>query len=544
MTIAQDPFHVIVVDDVRRFALYVWRYLSRCVGFGTGDISSDVDVCPFWNGGPVPLATPAGETQVWWVDTAGREDKGTWLEQLDKVLVRVGASGRCCFLVDVRWPRRPDGSRTGDVLEVLGELVDRGIKVSNGSTTQVLLVSSYHTAPRAFREGEPLRIHPKSPDTLERLWSRRLPSPSRRRSKPRALHLLVTGAGFELKDPAQKFLTLGTRFTDSVLEEVLLRCSLPGELGRQGRFCCPDKYSQQPEGSRLRNAAVRGDLDTFWDELLRLELEEPRRKRPQKGRPDKVQASRREYELREAFRRQFLSDDWGFLNQALDASGIPGLTAWLTTNYTRFADRAIDLRVAHAPRETWRIVSTSSEAERLLQELLHTSRQRSAKIDGARFLFKLHGDLAHLLTMAIAGHDKEIYSPLSLPITSLHPIYTAAEHYLKRRLEGAEDFVCWHVVGHGLRDELLVDLVRNVCQATSRAKHGFLIVDPYPAGPGEILRQALGIEAVQLPMKANEYLARIRIAGLPENPSDLPLWSQRVLPRLPGDSVRPSPPAR
>lgn len=543
---SEDLLQIVVIDDIRRFALYVWRYLSRCVGFGTGGIGYDEKApCPFWKDGPRPLATPAHDAEVWWIQSAGRGENAeiTWKDQLDAVLARIQTARRRYFLVDVRWP-----GGEAELQHVLAILETKGVCVGNDSETEVLLVSSYYTAPRPFR-GRPLPVYSKSPETLELLCARL----RHRHERPRnsaAIHLLVTGAGFEFKDPVHEFLQLGTRFTATILEEVLASCGLlVGTKPPECRYSCPEKYLLAAEAGDLREAAREGNLDAYWDELLMLEIQALRgkgEKRPdyRRRRLDKVLASRREHAMREAFRQQFLADDWGFLNPALDAVDIPGLRAWITTNYTRFADRAIDLKAAHARRAgqdneqtRWRIVSTSSEAERLLQELLHFGK-KPTKSDDGRFLFKLHGDLAHLLTMAIAGHDKEISSPLSLPISSLHPIYTAAEQYLIHLLRDVKGSVFWHVVGHGLQDELLVQLICSVCQQTRPKRHSFIVVDLFPAGPSGVLRQALDLgDAALRPLllRADQYLARLKNEGTPDSRATLEIWARRIQPEKPRD---------
>jgi hypothetical protein len=555
--LSRKPLEVVVIDDVCRFALYVWRYLSRCIGFGTGLIPNDGgETSPFWRGGaPHPLTTPGHDARVWWVNANGWVEGKDWSEQLKTVLNTIGKSPNRCFLVDVRGPYGSSeaGSRTltedpEKVMEVLSDPA-WNIKLSR----DVLLVSSYHTAPRAFNVGRPLRIHPKSPETLEKLCERlSMPWGSEACPAPRstATHILVTGAGFEFRDSSQEFLRLGTRLTNNILEKSLSGIFPDGMASGASGFPYPKRYNRIRRSSvtkvagRLLKAANDADLDRYWDELLMLELLKTMSGPGSRRRPDKRPASEREYALRDSFRRQFLADDWGFLSQALDALKIPGLAAWLTTNYTRFADRAVEIKIAHTPeiRSRWRIISTASEAERLAQELLHEpAKKKGGQAEEPRqFLFKLHGDLAHLVTMAIAGHDKEIFSPLSLPISSLHSIYTAAEQCLERRLKQDDGPVFWHIVGHGLKDDLLVRLIHHVCQTTGTARHCFLVVSPSAGQPCSILKKELAATGVNktavLPLKlqAHQYLARLRLAGLPDDsqPQALRDWSKTLRPFL------------
>lgn len=536
-TPAGKVLEVVVIDDVCRFALYVWRYLSRCVGFGTGDIPNDGgQTFFFWRDGkPTSLDTPAGDARVWWVNSRGRAEGGSWEEQLEAVLERLGEHNRRCFLVDVRGhyhsPHGPASTTEDALQQVIQRLVERGVDVPR----DVLLVSSYQTSPFEQNDAEPMRIHPKAPETFERLCER-LGSPWRTRSirETPAVHILVTGAGFELKADLWR---LGTRPTDGILKTALMSLFEGGLTSDRG-FCLPSKHQGT---ARFQRAAQDFDLDGYWDELLMLEILEKMASAEDGGRPDKSGASQREYELRESFRRQLLADDWGFLSQAVDALRMPGLAAWITTNYTRFADRAIEVWSARAAASSpgWRIVSTISEAERLLRELLHEpdGEKQKKRETGKRhrFLFKLHGDLAHLLTMALAGHDKEIFSPLSLPIGSLHVIYTAAEQSLLRLLKlDAPGTVFWHIVGHGLRDNLLLRLIRHVCQETRPSRHRFLVANPDPDGPSERLRKVLkglrmpSTAVVPLKLQADQYLARLPLVDLPSDARTMAPWIERL----------------
>jgi hypothetical protein len=152
-------------------------------------------------------------------------------------------------------------------------------------------------------------------------------------------------------------------------------------------------------------------------------------------------------------------------------------------------------------------------------------------------LFKLHGHVEHLLTMAIAGQDKELYSTLSLPVDSLHEVYTAAELYLERRLEGQDGTpVLWHVVGHGLRDALLVDILVRVCKGSPHREHWFLFANPAAIKDHkENLHRfaSLGLpEDRFLPVRlaASQYLARLRRSGVKESGfRNLQAWAERLV---------------
>jgi len=514
------PLQIVVADDVCRFALYVWRYLSRSIGFGTSDVPNDPgDDSAFQNGRTlISLPTAARDADVWWINIKNE----TWGEDLDVLLDKIGKEMPRLFLVDVRGPY---GS--GDAGKLVNRLVRKNIKVSdNDKDSEVLFVSSYSVAPiPVWLEdgGEPLHIgvHSKSPETLEWIFRRTHSVADPRKAS--FLQVLVTGAGFEIHDQSMVCRRLGMRSTADVLEKTL-NATFDAKAGGGSGFSLPQIHSKKRS---LQTAARTKDLDRYWNELLLLELsriakEERGNRREEKPTVGQVKlhASRHEYRLREDFRQQFLADDWGFLGQALNVLKMKedqGLVAWLTTNYTRFADRAIELWTLHNKRKggmrgpAWRIISTGSEAERLLREFLHNTQRTEghSERDGVEcMLFKLHGDLAHLLTMAIAGHDKNISSPLSLPISGLHSVYVAADLHLKRCLARKEQ-VLWHIVGHGLKDNLLVEVLVDVCRDNPE-QHCFVVVDPISPKGKEILSKRLrGATVLGSNLGADEYMAQI-----------------------------------
>src|SRR5215813_301947 len=69
-------FNVIVLDDRSRFALHVWRYLSRSIGLGAGNPNRGEE--RFYESAPGPgrFETPNGEVVVWWVSTANPSSIG------------------------------------------------------------------------------------------------------------------------------------------------------------------------------------------------------------------------------------------------------------------------------------------------------------------------------------------------------------------------------------------------------------------------------------------------------------------------------------
>jgi hypothetical protein len=297
---------------------------------------------------------------------------------------------------------------------------------------------------------------------------------------------------------------------------------------KEDGFSFPRRFLGRGKRCReLCRAAREEDLDAYWNEVLKLLLEPVptlRRKR------SKSAESQLEYKAREDFRHALLRHDWGQLNQALDAAHLPW-AAWLSTNYTGFSDRALALYERESSRTPsnsqprhWSIVSTSHDAVHLTRRLLH------GEPPGGRTLFKLHGHIEHLLTMAIAGEDKEIYSTLSLPVDSLHEVYSVAELYLNRHLNqldaptlGTSTPIFWHVVGHRMKDALLKDLVLRVCEGTSGLEHYFLFVRPDVTNKDH--EDFSGGHVVRLRLYADEYLARLRRFGMSvERKDDLRSW--------------------
>ncbi|HEV7515278.1 MAG TPA: hypothetical protein VGR07_03160 [Thermoanaerobaculia bacterium] len=507
---------MVVVDDVSRFACHVFQYLSEAIGFGIGQVPDDGgrESPPFVPG--KPLRTPSGHANVWWINAGARD----WRAQLIAVAARV-KDREARFLVDVRGPLRAhlNGYDVQEVIQLLLQ-VER-------KSEEIVPVSSYRTGHlKIAAEERPIR--PKTWKVLQEIADMLAIS-----APPlEGLHILVTGAGFELAGSLGGCQGLGMPKTSDILLQGWLRYG-NGQgtiLSGQG-FPIPEQLLKMGGDSEgLRRAARDGDLDAYWNEALKLILEgTPGGLSSGDPRERKSAASRQEHQAREDFRHSFLRYDWGQLNQALDAASLPW-TAWLSTNYTGFADRALALHERDLPNgrekvpEHWSIVSTSLEAVHLTRRLLHGDHPQG------RILFKLHGDIEHLLTMAVAGQDKEIYSTLSLPVDSLHEVYGAAELYLKRHLDQQKAPVFWHVVGHQMKDALLEGLLLRVCESTSTLRHHFLFVRP-GISEGEHRERFSGPGSawpvVSVPTCADRYLARLCRLGMSSDQwSDLTGWAQ------------------
>ncbi|HEX3131602.1 MAG TPA: hypothetical protein VH394_29970 [Thermoanaerobaculia bacterium] len=416
-------------------------------------------------------------------------------------------------------------------------------------------------------KSKPLRIEPKSPETLARLKLKvkeLLASSIKKkgRSAPQngetrgLVHILVTGAGFEvshdevgtfglpptpvlLENMETPFEHIDARDYDidgemGVPQRVEAACTklAPGGCGILKRTMKQNEDNELPrfvmrdEAGQIIVGAASKNLDLWWNSLIEMKLQATAAfSEPRLRSREKMAASTREREMREAFRRVILKYDWGYMNQALLAAKMPW-HSWLTTNYTRFADRAIALSYP----EPWQIISTSIEALSLSRQILHEGNESNGSAKSPRYLFKLHGDIAHLQTMATAGQDKEFFSSLSVPVDSLHQVYSAAETCLGRYIQRLRKYrVVWHIVGHGLNDRLLLQLIAEVCIHAKPRSTDFIIVSSRNSrDTRETLREffregdhrnlrAFTSRVREHRATAEQYMARIEATGgLPE----------------------------
>lgn len=495
---------VIVVDDNCRLAVHLWHYLARSPSFGIGDIRANDGEKPRFRseGKAQHLPTPDGAFRVWWVEARGegRTDDSeaptddpeaptelVWQSGLEDVLEAIPeprGKRSLHFLIDVRGPYKEHGPRRYSPQEVLA-YIGQHVREPSCEKTLVSSYRRYLPTKSSHRPPGVLPVREKTPETFEliRRQGERQKSSSEPEDSVSPLHLLVTGAGFELRGK-DEVRSLGHQATGALLKRALERVGLTTiRRAKKDSFPIPDVYQKYLPGRRdLFKAAKTGDLDAYWNQLLQLEAA---RISDGGGAEDPLEIALDEHRLRESFRSALLEHDWGHLRQALDAVDTP-FRVWLTTNYSGFADRAIQLWTAHNPdaasEHPWRVISTSNEAIRHLRQLLH-GKDPAKAVDGTastRHLFKLHGDIAHLTTMALAGHDKELYTPLSLPIDSLHMVYMTAEQHLLRLLAADSGPVLWHVVGHGLQDRLLVRLMVRVISADDPTRHRVNVLEYTP----------------------------------------------------------------
>ena len=520
--------NVVVIDDKVQVALYAWRELGRVPGFGSAEVQDEEAARLFQSG---PLETPDREFAIWWVSA----EKG-FSPELAGVMDRLPKEDAVHFLVDVRGPVTRDTTDGYNWQNAVKEISERR---GGAFPNRIWLVSSYEHGVRIFESGgsHPFEILDKTPETFRTLRKKFYGSTEigeAEHEKDQGIHILVTGAGFEVKDRPEEQ-RLGTprtwrlleQWIDSSFGEGSSKYMAHDEQGKPIGFPIPRSFKGK-EWQALHDAAKASNLDNYWSLLLEAARKEVHTNYSKGLLSDSGEATadvalakaQREYKLREDFRQEFVRDDWGYLPQAIAAASLPW-SVWLSTNYTRFADRAIALVSRLADNHTfrpWRTIEVSEEAERLSRQILHEGDEPS--LDSERTLVKLHGDLGHVLTMAIAGEDKTFLSRLP----SFAPLYLAAQDSLERRSHSARD-ITWHIVGHGLKDELLLRVIERVYRSEPW-KHRFVVVDPATGGENQLgehpvhrlLRKLNGdwtrVHAQARCAPAGLYLTRLQKQGL------------------------------
>ena len=574
---SQSKIHIFVVDDICRFAIHLFRYLSANCGFGIGQIHKDDHLMKRFGSAdePKPLISENGLIALWWLPAKGK----LWLRSLEEIKKKMELEKKTIIsLIDILGERVKKDEN--DQYEEY-DFIDAKDALKSLSKDETFVVSSYSTRVAGAIE----RVWPKSPETLwmicdhvrKALMGRSRKDPITTSVTETSLsgifHILITGHGFEIQaDP----LSFGLPQTVDLLHEMGSPFTERGEMAvdktDRNLFPIPTAGIWQRGAYRsiIGEIARNKELDAYWDFLLETQLYWEVGENPKPARiPKKIKANRLEHRIRDAFRRVILKYDWGNLYQYYYALRLPW-KCWLTTNYTRFADRALEMiqnqketsgtkRLSFdGPlgwRETtsndggpkslpdWSIIGTAKDAAMLIKEELH-----DPGIDKLKryHLFKLHGDIGQLHTMAIAGHDKEMYSLLSHPVDNLHDLYAAAESHLLRRLNPIKGekqetkVVVWHIVGHGLKDHLLRDLIRKVIQPYKELRSVFLVANPNPNEPSQEVDKILEVlpeanskpEAYQIPLKAVEYLSRLYFVGLPDKTESIGQWLKdaRILP--------------
>ncbi len=576
--------HVIIIDDIDRLALHVLRYLGHELGSYIGMEENKYDNNPFGSFAkdkvePKCIPVEHGQAVVWWAPAQGN----LWEDCLDVIYKRIEETSSSPYpiraLVDLRGAKVKNKG-----VNVLYEPKKVIKKLNSWELTagkDFWLVSSYQAGAIQVKEKFPdqeeerekrIQIWPKSPDTLwffaqnirglidkkpkrdsnENSTASKAGASIASASEPTIHHILVTGAGFEMRNPDQLD-TFGMPNTKTLLWEM----GDPFDTDDQGKkifekelenykgfpYPCESFFGYNSDHKEVKESADDEELDDYWDNILQSQIKKRMGGLKKLDRLNEVvDTVIHERNMRDAFRRVILNYDWGFMNQSIYAARMNWF-AWLTTNYTRFADRAIELARAYpddrtsgplssqrktARAEQWRVVGTANEARILLRENLHDDDRDTAPI-----LFKLHGDVGLLHTMAIAGYDKEFHSPLGHIVDSLHDVYNAALYHLSKHLNKKrkpenpnEQHIFWHIVGHDLKDNLLVKLIKTVShhfETENNAKTTFIIANKDIETPQEHLSAEInenkkrrsqktddetdGIETIKI--IASEYMARL-----------------------------------
>lgn len=554
---------VVVVDDSLRFALHVWRYLGGGLGFGIGRRAVA------WQGGSrqstwfnqaesegsASLETALGDVTVKWVKLV--PETKTVQQAVESACGALGSWEKIVLVVDVHI-ESDDGTDTAASETALGRVLELYWKLNEPFRKHVVwfVVSSLAVEEVEALDGEKggerardgvAKIYPKAPGTLQEIARTVRASPTgsaaqrsdegqaEERSPPEQaneLHVLVTGAGFEYPSSGGGVRYFGVPGIERLLLEMerpFLRKGSTSTRGGEPHMVLTRGMKLPEVTAKVKGRSVKGgvtseraadmSLDQWWDEVL-----QQAEKLVEEGAVSEVSTRtavrEQERSLREAFRQVFLRYDYGQLLQALCAAQL-NWTVWLTTNYTRFAERAVAssdywareringsgrppsgsvlfpvLRGSKVAERPFRTIDTSAEAIFLTRELEAQPAERV--VNKNRLLFKLHGDITHLRTMAIAGEDKQAFSQLSLPVDDLHLVYASAASLLSRYLQDLrvkegdkfrERRLIWHIVGHGLQDEVLIELIGRVRTAVPQVPMVFKIVQP--SGPAA--DQALAI---------------------------------------------------
>jgi hypothetical protein len=433
---------LVVVDDNWRFALHVWRQLTGAMEFAFDDPPGESFSCE----------SPDGLLEVQWHNPADdRQGLETYVDRFKHT------TREPWTVIDVRGVPSRSGKIEGWA-EYHKEFIDHV-----GHKDHAWVMSAYGSR----RLGVEAHVRPKTIESLRALQAAmglviELKPVAPSQDRDGHLHVLVTGAGFELKEKTPAGVSIGCPRTCD-----LLAAMRPGGSAIPG-VTEEDSYPRPYADRAIQDAVKDGDLDRYWDAVLSY-----------LARNARDAASAREVELswREAFRRALLTHDVGHQIQSVAAAQLDW-HYWLTTNYTRFADRAIDLVGDMTHSRPWRAITTPIEADAVspfVGSAAGTS--HSAPASQERVIVKLHGDIGHVWTMAIAGHDKQTDSPLFVR-PQLYRMYALAEAMLLESLWQRPAQTCtWHVVGHALFDRCLLRLIGSIVER-SNAQHYLLLIRP------------------------------------------------------------------
>jgi hypothetical protein len=445
---------VIVVDDNERFYLQVRRFLSRAPGWTPQRTTTDE-----------PLRGSVGGSSRCHAQWVKANDAAA--DHLGLAIDALGAATPVLVLVDYR------SRESYNPMKVVDRALSLRLAMENAKI-DVWVVSAYHVdlevqperSVEVYRKGYELLLQVGKfvDDNCNMQCAGGVCPPSRN-----ADHILVTGAGFEFREDQD---APGVPLTYDIMAAELV---------------WPDWAAYRV---RWIEVSENASLDEFWNQVLAcvkpLSFNADGEKSVSVK--DRAIAYERQRELRDRFRTAIARHDWGSMRQSVDAARLDWCL-WLSTNYTRFADRAVFEVNDSRP---WRRIAHSREADDVLarQSLELESLQRLWK--DHRLLIKLHGDITHVETMALAGYDKERLSPLLFKTDGIHLMYRVAEALLSGALTGGSKEVHWHIVGHALQDKPLAGLIRSAFERRGERAHVFHVASTRADDVAHTLRGFLG----------------------------------------------------
>lgn len=316
--------HVVMFEDVSRFAIHFFRFMGSPQRLFAGSLSNQTP--NIWLEYKVDsmilkyMTTEDGVQTLWWIEASSHVSH----DLIDALLEIIND---CCayFILDIH------GKGGYNPIEIREILIQRR---SNYQDT-TFFISSYNSG----FQNESTPIFPKTPQTYRYISSKVKKSINIKTTVPSShSHFLITGAGFEMYSSKEDF---GMPSTSEILK------SMDDPFSKDD-FIIDDNYrfplwTNYKTDYTHKSCAETGDLDGYWDDILLKskdrffdpKIQEPREIQKQK-------AFEAEIQLRQAFRKVFLKLDYGYMNQSILAAALPW-KAWITTNYTRFADRAVQL---------------------------------------------------------------------------------------------------------------------------------------------------------------------------------------------------------
>ncbi len=562
-----ERVHVVVIDDSRRFALHVWRILTDAISIGIGDqsnqysndgiISDSISAAP-WLRNNQAISSPNGRIFVWWIPADSRVKNG--MEKIKSEIEKIEPNNkkerheeacnysRCklYFIID----------KQGNCDDYIAQsVVENGQAIfCNFSNIEFIPVSAYHTSDvliikkeqkqkntdQAHQTSDKLEItfRTKSCDVIHGIKEKieKELSPPGNLIFPDGFNVLVTGAGFEIADKHGGFgldptSSIMNRLSELSILDYRIKFLIEKEAERT-RFPL-NVHIEKTDGTKCPDIELGeypNNLDEWWSKLLSSIKNSIQTLCKEEKNQILYHSFLIEKALRNEFRNKILAFDWGFMRESLFAADMP-FNTWISTNYTGFANRAVHSHHNDKRNEgRWEIISTTAEAKNLVHQLTHQPDQRKSHL--VKALFKVHGDISHLDSMAIAGLDKEIQSSLFIK-PDLSSLYSASQNYLMDCLEQTDKkSVIWHIVGHGLNDRLLVRTIEKVSEiALLRDKSiYFIFVNRQELSENTQKLMSLNKKVIQSETpkvimintkhSALSYLARLKLANQQQNPDN------------------------